>query len=329
MRILLFLILLAALAGGAAYVVRAPAGPTTETFVDFPAGTTVRQMSTQLEHAGIIRSRYAFELMRFIRKGTLKAGEYRFDHPATVAEVYDRLQRGDVYTVAVTIPEGANIYDIAQRLEEAKLVDRTDFLAATVSDVHLIQDMDPTAPSLEGFLFPDTYHLQRHVTADKIAAAMVKRFRAEAATIGLTHDFRRVVTLASIVEKETPLPDERPLVASVMVNRLSRNMPLMTDPTVIYALLREGKYRGTIYASDLANDSLYNTYRHTGLPPGPIANPGLGSLRAAMTPASTEYLYFVAATGDASGPSRFAKTLQEHQQNVQAYRKAAQTGGNR
>ncbi len=328
MRILLVLILLAALAA-AAYVALAPAGPTTETFVDFPTGTTVRQMGTQLQHSGIIRSRYAFEFMRFVKKGTLKAGEYRFDHPATVAEVYDRLLRGDVYTVAVTIPEGANVYDIAQRLEEAKLVDRTDFLAAVVADIHLIQDMDATAPSLEGFLFPDTYHFQRKASADKIAAVMVKRFRVAAASIGLTHDFRRVVTLASIVEKETPLPEERPLVASVMVNRLARNMPLMTDPTVIYALLREGRYRGTIYASDLTNDSLYNTYRHTGLPPGPIANPGLASLRAAMVPATTEYLYFVAATGDASGPSRFAKTLREHDQNVQAYRKAAHTEGKR
>ncbi len=327
MRILLVLILLAALAG-AAYVVLAPAGPTTETFVDFPIGTTVRQMGSQLEHSGIIRSRYAFEFMRFVKHGTLKAGEYRFDHPATVSEVYDRLLRGDVYTVAVTIPEGANIYDIAQRLEEAKLGTGADFLGAAVADVHLVQDMDPTAPSLEGYLFPDTYHLQRKATADKIAAAMVKRFRVAAESIGLTHDFRRVVTLASIVEKETPLQAERPLVASVMVNRLARNMPLMTDPTVIYALLREGRYRGTIYASDLTNDSPYNTYRHPGLPPGPIANPGLASLRAAMNPANTEYLYFVAATGDASGPSRFAKTLQEHEQNVQAYRKAAHAGGN-
>jgi UPF0755 protein len=327
-RILLVLILLAALAG-AAFVVLAPAGPTTETFVDFPPGTTVRQMGAQLERSGIIRSRYAFELMRFVKHGTLKAGEYRFDHPTTVAEVYERLQRDDVYTVAVTIPEGANIYDIAERLEAAQLGTRAEFLAAAVADVHLIQDMDATAPSLEGYLFPDTYHLQRKATADKIAAAMVKRFRVAASSIGLTHDFRRVVTLASIVEKETPLPDERPLVASVMANRLGRNMPLMTDPTVIYALLREGRYRGTIYASDLTNDSPYNTYRHSGLPPGPIANPGLASLRAAMNPAKTEYLYFVAATGDASGPSRFARTLEEHEQNVQAYRKAAHAGGNR
>lgn len=286
-------------------------------------------MAVQLERNGIVRSRYAFELMRFVKPGTLKAGEYRFDRPATVSEVYERLQRDDVYTVPVTIPEGANIYEIAQRLEEAKLGTRDEFLAAVVADVHLIQDLDATAPSLEGYLFPDTYHFQRKATADKITAAMVKRFRVAASSIGLTHDFRRVVTLASIVEKETPLPDERPLVASVMANRLARNMPLMTDPTVIYALLREGRYRGTIYASDLTNDSPYNTYRHAGLPPGPIANPGLASLRAAMNPAKTGYMYFVAATGNASGPSRFATTLEEHEQNVQAYRKAAHAGGNR
>ena len=155
---------------------------------------------------------------------------------------------------------------------------------------------------------------------------MVKRFRTEAASIGLTQNFHSVVTLASIVEKETPQPEERALVASVMSNRLHLNMPLMTDPSVIYGLLREGRYRGTIYQSDLAYDSPYNTYRHTGLPPGPITNPGIASLRAAMAPAVTDYLYFVAATGDSSGSSRFAKTLEEHTKNVEAYRKALRSG---
>jgi len=319
------LVILAALAG-AAYLLLAPAGPTHETFVDFPPGTSVRQMGALLEEHGIIRSRYAFQVVRLAERGTLKAGEYRFDHPATVLEVYDRLRRGDVFTRSVTIPEGANMFDVAERLEAAQLGPKELFLQAANRDVQLVADLDPDAPTLEGYLFPDTYHLPRKATPDQIAAAMVKRFRAAAASMGLTRNFHQVVTLASIVEKETPLESERPLVASVMVNRLEKRMPLMTDPSVIYAQLREGRYRGTIYQSDLAYDSPYNTYRHAGLPPGPIANPGVASLKAAMSPAATNYLYFVAASGDPSGHSRFAATLEEHTQNVQAYRKTLHNG---
>lgn len=329
MRRILFLIILLALAGAAYYVLVVPAGPVTETFVEFPPGTTVRQMAAMLEQNGVIRSRYAFEVMRLTRKGTLKAGEYRFDHPATVSEVYDRLLHGDVVTVAVTIPEGANIFDVADKLEAARLGTKAGFLEEAQRDVALVKDLDPEAQSLEGYLFPDTYHFRRRVTEEQIAAAMVKRFRGEAAAIGLTHSFRRVVTLASIVERETPIPAERALVASVMTNRLEKKMPLMTDPSVIYGLLREGKYRGTIYQSDLTYDSPYNTYRHEGLPPGPIANPGVASLKAAMAPASTNYLYFVAASGDPSGHSRFAATLEEHTENVAAYRKALRGEGAR
>ncbi|HVJ08829.1 MAG TPA: endolytic transglycosylase MltG [Acidisarcina sp.] len=325
MRRFFLLVILAALAG-AAYLLLAPAGPTHETFVDFPPGTSVRQMGALLEEHGIIRSRYAFQVVRLAERGTLKAGEYRFDHPATVLEVYDRLRRGDVFTRSVTIPEGANMFDVAERLEAAQLGPKELFLQAANRDVQLVADLDPDAPTLEGYLFPDTYHLPRKATPDQIAAAMVKRFRAAAASMGLTRNFHQVVTLASIVEKETPLESERPLVASVMVNRLEKRMPLMTDPSVIYAQLREGRYRGTIYQSDLAYDSPYNTYRHAGLPPGPIANPGVASLKAAMSPAATNYLYFVAASGDPSGHSRFAATLEEHTQNVQAYRKTLHNG---
>src|SRR5271165_2213098 len=155
-------------------------------------------MAWTLEQNGIIRSRYAFVAMRLVKHGTLKAGEYRFDHPATVSQIYDRLLRGDVYTLAVTIPEGANMFDIAGRLEEAQLGTRDGFLAAAQHDVDLISDMDPGAQSLEGYLFPDTYRFQRRATEGQIVAAMVKRFHAEAASIGLTHNFREVVTLASI-----------------------------------------------------------------------------------------------------------------------------------
>ena len=298
-----------------------PTGPRAELFVEIPSGTSSRQIAADLAEKGVIRSGLAFDALRMVRGGTLKAGEYRFDHPATVAEVYDRLARGDVYTVALTIPEGANLFDIAQRVEGAGLGSRAAFLAEARRSVGLVRDLDPQAPSVEGYLFPVTYRFGRAVTPRKMLTAMVSRFRQEAASLGLIGNLHRVVTMASLVERETPIASERPMVASVFENRLVRGMPLETDPTVIYAALIGGRYRGVIYRSDLAADSEYNTYRHAGLPPGPICNPGEVSLRAAMTPAKTDFLYFVAAGANPLGQSRFAKTLAEHQHNVATYRR--------
>ena len=324
-RFLLLLLLLLALSAGAWFLF-APAGPHLETFVQIEPGTSSKGMGRLLEERGIIRSRYAFEVVRLLKHGTLKAGEYRFDHPASVFTVYDRLRRGDVYYRVVTIPEGYNLFDIATAVEAAQLATREDFLTAAHQDTTLVADLDPKAASLEGYLYPDTYRFQRTDTPLTMLHAMVKRFRQEASQIGLTGDVHRTVTLASLVEKETPVASDRPLVASVMENRLRVNMPLMTDPTVIYAAMLENRYRGTIYQSDLQRDSPYNTYRHPGLPPGPICSPGAASLRAAFQPAVTDYLYFVADPG-ASGHSRFAKTLEEHQRNVAAYRQAQRGGG--
>jgi UPF0755 protein len=328
LRRLLLLVVIAVLLS-AGYAIYAPAGPHTEMFLEIPAGTGSAQIAAQLKAHGLIWSRYAFEAMRLVKGGTLKAGEYRFDHPARVSEVYKRLERGDVYTRAVTIPEGANMFDIAQRMEAAQLGSKEAFLEAAKRNVALISDLDPGAQSVEGYLFPDTYHFQRQATPDQMITAMVKRFRLAAASIDLTQDYHNVVTMASLVERETPIGSERPVVASVFSNRIAKGMPLMTDPSVIYADLLEGRYRGTIYHSDLDGDSPYNTYKHTGLPPGPICNPGIASLKAAMEPAQTQYLYFVAASTDPSGHSRFATTLEEHQQNVQAYRRAQHAAGER
>lgn len=289
------------------------------------------QIAAELKRQGLIRSREVFESMHLIKGGTLKAGEYRFDHPAKMAEVYDRLRRGDVYTIGLTIPEGSNLFDIAQRVKSAHLGNggSEDFLAAAHKELGLIADLDPSAPSLEGYLFPDTYRFSRETTDEQILTAMVKRFRQSATELGLQTNYHRIVTMASLLERETPIVAERPLVASVFENRLAKDMPLMTDPSVIYAALLDGRYRGTIYASDLAADSPYNTYRHAGLPPGPICNPGATSLRAAMNPAHTDYLYFVAATANPSGVSKFSATLAEHTHNVQEYRKALREAGSR
>lgn len=296
-----------------------PATPPVETIVEVVPGMGTRAIGVLLAQHGIIRSQYAFDIWHLVRGGTLKAGEYQFVQPAALPAVYNRIVRGDVYTRTVTIPEGYNLFDIAQAVEDAQLGSKDRFLAAASQDVALIADLDPTAKTLEGYLFPDTYRFPRRLTPQQMLGAMVRRFRQNSAAIGLTGNYHHVVTLASLVEKETPVAADRPLVASVLQNRLAKDMPLMTDPTVIYAAMLEKRYRGTIYQSDLKRDSAYNTYRHTGLPPGPICSPGTASLQAAMHPAESQFLYFVADPA-AAGHSRFASTLEEHERNVTAYR---------
>jgi UPF0755 protein len=195
------------------------------------------------------------------------------------------------------------------------------FISAA-ADASLVHALDPDAKDLEGYLFPDTYSLPRGSDAIHVVRAMVDRFqhvataelRQAAAARGFT--VRQLVTLASIVEKETAKPDERPLVAAVYANRLKMGMGLQCDPTVIYALLRAGRYTGNLRRDDLQFDSPYNTYRYPGLPPGPIAAPGKGSLEAAAAPAAVDYVYFVSRN---DGTHEFAHTLDEHNRNVQRW----------
>jgi UPF0755 protein len=328
-------LVVAAFAAWAMYAPIGPAAGTSDqaaTYVDIAPGTGTKSIAAQLEEAGVLRSRYAFDLLRVVKGGKLIAGEYRFNQPATASVVYARMVRGDVYTIPVTIPEGYNIFEIAQAVQAAGLGSREAFLAAERSQTGLIADLAPNATSLEGYLFPDTYRFGRHATPEQMVAAMVRRFRQVAVQVGLMDNvdlsagsrlqvvnLPQIVILASLVEKEVNQDSERALVAGVFSNRLAQGMPLATDPSVIYAALLEGRYRGAIYASDLESTSPYNTYRHAGLPPGPIANPGVAALKAALAPAHTDYLYFVA---DAEGHSRFSATLKEHTEQVEAYRRA-------
>jgi UPF0755 protein len=320
--LLLMLIVAAALIG---FYVYAPFGPSQETFVDIAPGTGTAGMAAQLQRAGVIRSRYALEAMKEVHGGVLKAGEYRFDHPASLVEVFRRLRKGDVYTRTLLIPEGSNIFDIAQAVQAAGMGDSAAFLAAERAHTELIRQWSPHAASLEGYLFPDTYSFSLHATPLQMLTAMVKRFRQETAKLELTRssDVERVVTLASLVEKEVRLDGERPLVAGVFENRMAAGMPLQTDPTVIYASLLRGTWTGVIHQSELHSDSAYNTYTHPGLPPGPICNPGAAALRAALHPAKTEYLYFVA---DAHGATSFSKDLKGHSEQVQQMRAATSAG---
>ena len=314
-----FILLLIAAVLWVGYAFVLSAGPSQQTFVDFKTGSSARHIATELKQAGIIRSRWGFLVMHLFRHGSLKAGEYEFDHPETLNHVYSRIAHGDTYARVLTVPEGYNIFDIAAEVEKLGIDSQQNFLNQARSQVALIHDLDPFAPSLEGYLYPDTYRFARKSKSPDVVAAMVKRFHQEAHQIGLTSDVHRVVTMASIVEKETGAADERPLVAGVFYNRLAQHMALDTDPSVIYAAMLANRYRGTIYASDLKYSSPYNTYRNAGLPPGPIANLGKDALLAAMHPTKTDYLYFVS---DNQGHHRFAKTLEEHQKNVADYRRA-------
>lgn len=330
-RLILFTFALLLAAGAwLAFVIYVPVSPAGgQKFVMLRPGYSTRRIARELKAAGVIRSRTAFVLWHsFHRKPSLKAGEYLFERQANVIGVHQRLARGDVYVHTVVIPEGFNMFDIAKALEEAGLGPAHDFLKVATTDTALISDIAPQATSLEGYLFPNTYQLTRTQSMREIAAEMVKQFRQVATQIGLIDhgptpetnagDVQRTVTLASIIEKETAVPEERPEVASVYTNRLASRVPLQADPCVIYAELLSGTYGGALHHSDMQFDSQYNTYRHAGLPPGPIANPGKTSLMAAMHPANTRFYYFVS---DGNGHHRFATNLDEHNKNVAALRR--------
>lgn len=319
-KLLLVLLIVAAIA--VAYLAMAPFGPSEETFVNIAPGTPTAGMASQLQQAGIIRSALVFEAMKAVHGGVLHAGEYRFDHPVPMSEVYARLRRGDVYTRTLVIPEGSNIFDIAVAVEKAGLGSSADFLAAEKSNGQLIHAWNPTATSLEGFLFPDTYKFSRRAKPVDMLATMVRRFGTQAGKLGIAPaEAARVVTMASLVEREVHIPSERATVAGVFENRLAAGMPLQTDPSVVYGSMLRGTWTGVIHRSELQSDSPYNTYTHTGLPPGPICNPGVAALKAALEPMKSDYLYFVATAG---GATRFARTIEEHNANVAEYR--AETG---
>jgi UPF0755 protein len=316
LRAFLTLLLLAVLATGGwlAWALYMPVTPDGQKFVLLRPGYSTRRIASELKSAGVIRNTLAFVLWhRVHRKESLKAGEYLFDKAANPLQIHDRLVRGDIYVHTVVIPEGFSMFDIAQAIEDAGLGSSQDFLRVARSEVGLISDLSPDAKSLEGYLFPNTYEFTRTQSMKDMAGTMVKQFRLVALQIGLTLDVQKTVNMASIVEKETAVPEERPLVASVYYNRLGRNIALQADPSVIYAELLEGSYGGALHHADMHFESGYNTYTHTGLPPGPIGNPGRSSLEAAMHPAKSDFYYFVS---DGNGHHRFSRSLEEHNQNV-------------
>jgi len=291
-----------------------------ETFVEVPRGTSSLGVSRLLASTGVVRYGWQFLAVRALRPAAkLHAGEYRFDHPANVWEVLDRLARGDVFYYDLRVPEGSNLFEIAAALDKLGVIPGEDFLIAA-RDTSPIRDLSPGARTLEGYLFPDTYRITRRTTAAQLCGQMTRRFRQAWAELGARQPVHSIVTLASLVEEETARDEERPVISSVFNNRLARGMPLDCDPTAIYAALLDGRYRGGIFRSDLESKNRYNTYQYGGLPPGPISNPGLASLKAAMQPADTSYFYFVVRP-DGSGTHEFSRELEAHQRAVARYRR--------
>lgn len=314
---------LAIVAGGFLYyrVTRPYRGFTGTVYVELPHGTTTSGIAAELARNGVVGSRWDFWLARLINRGrALEAGEYAFDHPASAMEVVGRLARGDIFFYELVVPEGKNMFDIGEAVEQLGVFKAAEFVKAA-QDPTLIRDLDPRAPTLEGYLFPSTYRLGHRTTPEQLCRMMTDRFRAAWRSLDADAGVHETVTLASLVEKEGKLAEERPLIAAVFANRLRLGMKLECDPTTIYAAQLLGVYRGTIYRSDLGRDHPYNTYSHVGLPPGPIANPGLPSLVAALNPADSEALYFVRRPDD-SGSHEFSTRLAAHSVAVEKYRRA-------
>jgi UPF0755 protein len=290
--------------------------------VVIPKGRSSSEAARLLAAANVLQHPYIFRILVLgtLTANQLKFGEYLFPEPPSAVDVWRKLVGGEITRYSVTIPEGSNLYDIAEILRDLDLVDREKFLESAAS-TDLLRRLNIPGATVEGFLFPDTYLLEKSMSAEDILEVMIRQFRRKflpewetrARESGLS--LLQVVTLASIIEKETGVEEEKPLVSAVIRKRLSLGMPLQMDPTVIYGLKRFGEELTKI---DLQAPSPYNSYRNRGLPPGPIANPGISALKAALFPADAEYLFFVSRN---DGSHRFSKTLQEHNQGVASYRK--------
>ncbi|MET0623411.1 MAG: endolytic transglycosylase MltG [Pyrinomonadaceae bacterium] len=301
-------------------------------YVEIPRGSSPDQIINNLETLGVIRRGWLLRLyVRLTDSGQkLKAGEYRFPSPVSPLEVLKKLQEGEQRLSRLTVIEGWTRWDIAallSKIPELKLRNAEEALAL-LDDTSLIRDLDPTAKNLEGYLFPDTYSFPPDTTPKQVVEAMVKRFRkvwaevSSANPVPANRSPREIVTIASLIETEAKLSEERPRVASVIYNRLSRDIPLGIDSTVIYASKAAGKWRnnGKVYLSDIERESPYNTRKVRGLPPGPIASPGQSSLEAALKPAQTDYLFYVRDPSRNDGAHNFYNNDADFQRGVQALR---------
>lgn len=290
-------------------------------------GMSLKEAADRLEDEGVITNRTLFmlwaRLMGYSKR--IKAGEYRLSSSMAPIRIIDILTRGVIITHSVTIPEGFSMKQIAALLSEKGLSDEKEFLSLA-EDPETLKKHGISGPSLEGYLYPDTYHFGKGLSASTIIDTMIRRFRQVVEPYterieGSGMTMEEVLTLASIVEKETGSAEERPVIASVFLNRMRKHMRLESDPTVIYGI---SKFSGNLRREDLSEPTLYNTYVIRGLPPGPIASPGLESIKAILFPKETDYLYFVSKN---DGSHFFSKTIEEHNRAVIKYQKKRLSGG--
>lgn len=301
------------------------AAASAETLVEIPRGTGVAEIAARLVEAKILHSRYPFILYVRWADGArrMQAGDYLFSSPATPVQIADKIMQGKVYYLSITIPEGLTAEETIQLISDARLGSIPEMRSALLR-TDWIRNIAPEASNLEGFLFPDTYRFSRRINSEEIIRTLVNQFRTRFARLTTQIPIpsawtgSRIVTLASLIEKEVRIDSERPVVASVLTNRLRIGMPLACDPTIIYAMKLAGNYDGNLRKEDLSLQSPYNTYIHQGLPPGPIANPGEASLRAALSPAQTKYLYYVSRN---DGTHLFSEDFRSHQAGVMKYQK--------
>jgi UPF0755 protein len=332
--LLLFLLLVAFAAGVAVWIRSSVMGAVEhdpEQIVTIEPGTSTAGVIARLTEAGIVRNPTAVKIyMRVLGGGdSLKAGDYKFDSPISPLQAIGKIQRGEVYLERVTVPEGFDRFDIAQKLSEVTAKATEEEFLELMDDTRLIRDIAPEATNLEGYLFPDTYTDSAKDTPEDLIRAMVVRFKEMfkpewiARSRELNMSLHKIVTLASIIEEEAKVPDERPRVSSVFYNRLKIGMVLATDPTFIYAAKLAGDYDGNPnQPRHRTRDSVYNTYKYAGLPPGPIASPGRASIEAALYPEESDYLYFV--VNGTEGRHKFSRTAAEHELAVQEYRRQQQ-----
>jgi UPF0755 protein len=327
----ILLVALAVLAGAVGYgwhAVRTPwQGYEGEVVLDIPAGHGSREIVDRLVELGVLEHRYPALVWLYLSAhwGRLQAGEYLFDEPLDVEGVFTRIAEGRVRLYTFTVPEGLRIDQIADRWAESGFGDRDEFLAVAAAALPAVREINPRAASVEGYLFPETYSFPRGTDARSAVGAMIRAFgqtitrlRGEVPPSAWPLDLNDTLILASLIESEVAVDGERELVASVFLNRLDRRMRLECDPTVVYALVQDGSYRGRLLRVDLDFDSPYNTYRYPNLPPGAISNPGYASLLAAIRPEETDYIFFVRTEG---GRHAFSRTLEEHNAAVAEYRR--------
>jgi UPF0755 protein len=297
-----------------------------EVFVDIPHGANAGETAGLLTNAGILKYRLPFKAyLRYTNKGRhIQAGEYRFFKASTPRQIVERLIQGDVFFSSITIPEGLTAQETIDLLAKNGLGNASEMERALLK-TEWILDLDPKARSLEGYLFPETYHFRRKTDSETIIKTLVDQFRTKIATVLQScpmhagWDISRIVILASMIEKEAKQSEEGPLVASVLINRLEKRMPLGCDATIIYAMKLAGTYEGRLGKADLAMESPYNSYRHLDLPPGPISNPGVNALRAALNPARTEYYYYVSRN---DGTHQFSRDFRAHIRAVNIFQKS-------